>query len=303
MQDAPKASPSAAWIGLSDPRIVPITPAIGAEIKEMDLARGVSDADMALARDALNRFSVIVLRDQHLSPPQQIEFSRRLGPIRVTYMSHLAPQGFTELLTISNIKKNGEPIGLVDAGALWHSDGSYVKIPDLYTVLYALEVPQRDGQVLGDTCFVSTAAAYDDLPTDIKRRIAGRKAVHSIEHHVKKKIAANFKAPPLSAAQREALPDVEHPIIRTHPVTGRKCIYATEGHTRSIAGMPEAESEELLKFLWAHVTKPEYLYRHNWRVGDLVVWDNCATQHLAITDYGDIPRRLHRAGIAGPVPT
>lgn len=295
-------SPSPTWIGLDDPRVVPLTPAIGAEITGINAAGGLSDADMTLVRDALNRFSVIVLRGQKLQPPDQIALAGRLGPLRVSFMKHLAPEGYEALTTVSNIVRDGKPIGLVDAGALWHTDGSYLPVPDMYTALYSLEIPERDGKVLGDTLFVSTAAAYDELPLDIKHKIAGRKALHGIVHHLKKKAEANYKVPPVTESQRASMPEVEHPIVRTHPVTGRKCLYATEGHTRAIVGMPEAESDALLRQLWDHIVKPEFLYRHKWRVGDLLIWDNCATQHLAITDYGDIPRRLHRAGIAGPVP-
>ena len=303
MQQFDTATPTASWVGLDDPRVVPLTPVIGAEVKGIDVAGGLGDADMTLVRDALHRFSVIVLRDQKLAPPDQIAFAQRLGPLRVSFMKHLAPGGHEALTTVSNIVLDGKPIGLVDAGALWHTDGSYLPVPDMYTALYALEIPERDGKVLGDTLFVSTAAAYDELPLEVKHRISGRKALHSIVHHVKKKAEANLKVPPVTDAQRAAMPEVEHPIVRTHPVTGRKCIYATEGHTRAIVGLPEEESDVLLRQLWTHVTRPEFVYRHKWRVGDLLVWDNCATQHLAITDYGDTPRRLHRAGIAGPVPS
>ncbi len=299
---APAQEAAPTWIMLDDSRVVPLTPNIGAEIRGIDVSAGVSDADMTLIRDALHRFSVIVLRDQKLAPRDQIGLAGRLGPLRVSFMTQLAPEGHVELTTVSNIVRDGKPIGLVDAGALWHTDGSYLAVPDMYTALYSLEIPQRDGEVLGDTLFASTAAAYDELPLEVKRRIAGRKAFHSLVHHVQKKSEAKFKVPPVTDAQRAAMPEVAHPVVRTHPVTGRKCIYATEGHTRAIADMPEAESDELLRLLCAHVTKPEFVYRHKWRVGDLLFWDNCSAQHLAVTDYGDIPRRLHRAGIAGPPP-
>jgi taurine dioxygenase len=214
-------------------------------------------------------------------------------------MTDLAVEGVRELTVVSNIVKDGKPIGLVDAGALWHTDGSYLERPDMYTVLYSMQIPHRDGKPLGDTLWLSTAEAFDALPDATKQRIVDARAVHSLAHHIEKKREANFKAPPVA---KNAKPDVVHPMVRTHPVTGRKCIYATEGHTKEVVGLAGSESRALLEELFAHVKRPQFIYRHQWRVGDLLIWDNCSTQHLAITDYGDLPRRLHRAGIEGPAP-
>lgn len=280
-----------------------LAPALGAEIKGVDVASAPSESEMIAIRDALHRHSVILLRDQHLAPAQQVAFARRLGTLRVSFMNQFAVENCPELTVVSNIARNGKPIGLVDAGALWHTDGSYLARPDMYSVLYSLEVPHRDGEPLGDTLFTSVAAAWEALPEQTRQRIAEDRAVHSIMHNVEKKALHGFSKPPVDGAQRKTLPDVEHPVVRVHPVTGRKCLYVTEGHTKSIVGRSPEESENLLTELWAQIVRPEFIYRHKWRVGDLLVWDNCAVQHLAITDYGSLPRRLHRAGIAGPIPT
>jgi taurine dioxygenase len=284
---------------MSEMKAVPLSPALGAVVRGVDVAAGVSETEMAFVRDTLHRHGVIVLRGQKLSPAQQVAFCNRLGALRVSFLADLAVEGVKELTIVSNIVKDGKPIGLVDAGALWHTDGSYLERPDMYTVLYAVQIPQRDGKPLGDTLFLSTAAAYEALPEATRQRIDDARVVHSLAHHIEKKVEANFKAPPVA---KNAKPDVVHPMVRTHPVTGRKCIYATEGHTKEVVGLAGSESRLLLEEVFAHVKRPEFLYRHKWQVGDLLIWDNCSTQHLAITDYGDLPRRLHRAGIEGPVP-
>jgi len=279
-------------------QVVPLGPLVGAEVKGVDVAAGLDERQMSFVRDALHRHGVVVLRDQKLQPKQQVVFARRLGKLRVSFLTHLAAPGQQELTVVSNIEKDGKPIGLVDAGALWHTDGSYLPRPDMYTVLYSLEIPHKDGKAQGDTLFLSTAAAFDRLPDVMRRRLAGARAVHSLSHHIVKKKEGNFRPPDV----KDNKPDVEHPAIRTHPVTGRQCLYVTEGHTKAIAGLPDAESRALLQELFEHLQQADLVYRHKWRVGDLLIWDNCSTQHLAITDYGATPRRLHRAGVEGPVP-
>jgi taurine dioxygenase len=227
-----------------------------------------------------------------------------LGDMRVSFYNRYGVPGQPELSVVSNIKReDGEAIGIADAGMLWHTDASYMKTPDMYTVLYGLEIPELDGKVLGDTVFTSAWQAYEALPEAMKKRIAGMRATHSFIHHLdKKKKGGNLKRAPLTEAQKAELPDVDHPIVRTHPVNGRSCLFVTEGHTSAVVGLPEAESDALLEALWTQLKDPAFHYRHSWRKGDLIVWDNCAVHHLAIFDYGEIPRRLHRAGILGPVP-
>ena len=283
--------------------IIPLGEAIGAEIKGVDVASGVDDAQFQAVRDALHRHGVIVLRDQHLTSTDQIAFSKRFGSMRVSFYNRYAVPDHPELTVVSNIVEDGRAIGIADAGMLWHTDGSYLRTPDMYTLLYSLEIPQENGRALGDTLFVSSAAAYEALPDVDRRRLEGQRAVHSFAHHLeKKRQSGNLKRAPLTEAQKKETPDVDHPIVRTHPVTGRKCLYVTEGHTASIVGLPEPESAALLERLWAHLKTPAFIYRHTWRVGDLIVWDNCTAHHLAVFDYGERRRRLHRAGISGGVP-
>ncbi|MBA2961995.1 MULTISPECIES: TauD/TfdA dioxygenase family protein [Ramlibacter] len=286
------------------PAAIPMQAPIGAEIVGIDVGAGATDADYEFLRDALHEYSVIVLRGQGITPAQQQAFAGQFGDLRTSFYNRYAVPGTPALTVVSNIRRDdGELIGIADAGMLWHTDGSYLKTPDMYTLLYGIEIPQQDGRVLGDTVFASAWSAYDALPSDLKGRVDGLRATHSFTAHIAKKEAkGQLKRAPLSAEQRNALPDVDHPVVRTHPVNGRKCLFVTEGHTSDIVGLEPGESAELLAFLTEHIKKPQFQYRHSWRKGDLLVWDNCALQHLAVFDYGQIPRRLHRAGIAGPVP-
>ena len=293
---APRSSQQAA-------RIIPLGSPIGAEVTGIDVSVPISDLAMQTIWKALDDRSVIVLRDQRIAPANQVALARRLGDMRTSFYNRYSVPGQPELSVVSNIKEGGELIGIADAGMLWHTDASYLKTPDMYTLLYGIEIPQRDGKAIGDTLFSSTWAAYESLPAETKDRIAGARAIHSFTDHLEKKRQANnLKRAPLTEAQKAELPDVDHPVVRTHPRTGRRCLFVTEGHTSTIAGLPAQESAELLSLLWDQIRKPEFHYRHSWRKGDLVIWDNCAVQHLAVFDYGDTPRRLHRAGVMGTVP-
>ena len=283
--------------------VVPLGDAIGAEIQGADIAAGVDDATFKTIFDALHEYSVIILRGQHITPAQQTDFTKRFGSTRTSFYNRYGVPGQPELSVVSNVKKDGEAIGIADAGMLWHTDASYLATPDMYTVLYGIEIPQRDGRVLGDTVFSSAWRAYDALPDATKKRLAGMRATHSFTHHLdKKKAMGQLKRAPLTAEQKAQTPDVDHPVVRRHPVNGRSCLFVTEGHTSAIVGLPPDESEALLNTLTKHIKNPEFHYRHHWQPGDVIIWDNCGVQHLAIFDYGDIPRRLHRAGVLGPVP-
>ena len=303
-QDKP-AVPYSAQTRSKDSTVKVLVPGVAAQIVGLNIAADLDYAHRQVL-DVLNRFGVAVVRDQELTPAMQSAFAHKFGTLRVSGYNkdhNYAVPEQPDLCVVSNIVENGRNIGVMDAGLLWHTDGSYLAKPDAYTALYAVEVPQRDGVALGDTLFVGTATAYDALSESDKRSIAGLKAIHSFEAHIEKKRAhGNLKRPALSAEHKAAVPDMSHPIARTHPLTGRKCIFVTEGHTFWVENMPDPEGRELLEKLWAHLKKPEFLYRHRWRVGDFVMWDNCSTQHLATPDYGDLRRKLHRSAVAGSAP-
>lgn len=281
---------------------------LGAEIRGVDLTQDIDDEIVRQIQEALNKYAVLVFRSQDLEPEQHIRFTRRFGePERHILHNQYGLPGYPEILLIGNVVENGRFIGVNDGGLKWHTDLSYKREPTLYSFLHAIEVPKKDGQPLGDTVFANTAFAYDTLPEGLKQRLEGLKAIHGysdqFKERMKKKREIGEARLDLSKEQVESVPDVVHPVIRTHPVTARKCIYVNEWFTVGIVGMPEDGSRQLLQELCAHCTRDEFVYRHKWRVGDLLVWDNPQTQHLATFDYGPSQRRLlRRTIIEGTVP-
>lgn len=298
----PAMTPAASAVPAVHVSAAPFETVIGAEICGIDVARGVSPAQYAAVRAALDRHSVVVLRGQSISPERQKAFAEGIGTLRPLVYSRYSLPGSPEVMVVSNIKKDGEYIGIPDAGSLWHSDGAYLARPDMYSLLYGIDIPERDGQILGDTAFTSVWKAYEALAPDVRQRIAGRTCTNSFEWHLEKKAGlGQLRRAPLTAEQKAATPDVQHPVVRRHPNTGVPCLFVSEAHTVRINGLPAAESGELLEQLLVHLKQERFQYRHHWRAGDLVIWDNCAVQHLAHFDYGEIPRRMHRTGSFGPV--
>jgi taurine dioxygenase len=278
-------------------QIKPTGAALGAEIVGADLTRPLSDDDFATIRDAFYEHEVVYFRGNELSDEDHIRFSARFGELRKLKLTDdKLPEHLPEIFVISNIRKDGQYIGSYDAGIFWHTDGAYLARPHAVSALRALIVPKVDGRILGDTQYSSTTAAYDALPERMKKRIDGLQAVHSILKRLDKTVQAGGKKDYTSALKSN--PEATHPLVRVHPVTGRKCIYVTEGYTSQIVGMPEDESRDLIAELAQHCIKPEFLYRHQWQQHDLVMWDDCSTQHKATFDYpADAPRLMHRTTV------
>jgi taurine dioxygenase len=274
--------------------------ACGAEIA-IDLAQDIDDATFREIEHAFHENIVVVFRGQHLSNARHIEFSRMFGELEIHIVKKYLLPDFPEILLISNIRdEHGEHIGLADAGFTWHSDTSYRRRPSRCSLLYAKEVPERDGRPLGDTVFANTIAAYEALPDNMKQRLAGLSAIH--RYSARRRVAESPR-PKLSREQLAETPDVAHPIVRTHPYTGRKSLYVTAGECVGIENLPDDEAIELIAELDAHCVRPEFLYRHKWQVGDLLMWDNASAMHLAICDYALPERRLmHRTTVIGTVP-
>jgi len=280
----------------------PSSAALGAEIAGVDLSRPLSDAAFERVVALFHEHEVVVFRDQRIAPEDHIAFSRRLGELEVHVRADCLKPGYPELFVVSNVIENGRPIGTQDAGLFWHSDLCYMREPSRASMLHALEVPERDGAAVGDTLFASATAAYEALPEDLKAKLAGLRGVHSYEKGYYRPRKSGPRKP-LTDEQRARTPDVRHPLVRTHPYTGRKCLFVNEGYTVAIEGLPEREGADLLAFLLEHVTRDGFVYRHNWRVGDLLMWDNCATQHKAIPDYAlPLRRRMERTTLTGTVP-
>jgi taurine dioxygenase len=222
--------------------------ALGAEIV-FDLSRAIDGRTFAELEGIFHDNIVVFFRDQHLTNEQHIAFSRRFGELEIHIVKkYLLPQD-PEILLVSNIKNDaGEHIGLADAGFTWHSDTSYRKNPSRCSLLYAKEVPHRDGKPLGDTVFANCIAAYDALPDAMKRRLAGTKAIH--RYSMRRRVD-NSPRPKLTAAQLAETPDIAHPIVRSHPYTGRKALYVTAGECigmllRDGEPMPEDEALDLI---------------------------------------------------------
>lgn len=287
---------------------------LGAEISGVDLSRPINDDTFSKIAAAFYDNEVIFFRDQKLAPEQHIAFTRRFGILEQHVRKEHRLEGFPEILIVSNVRDSeGKAIGVEDAGRFWHSDLSYKQVPSLLSALYALEVPIKDGKVLGDTSFASTTAAYDALSEDMKRRLQGLKNVHSYVYYRNRNIRAQKEEQVRGArvVQEHALtdehlrqvPDAEAPIVRTHPVTGRKGLFINEAHTSHIVGLPKQEGDALLKQICGHIIKPEFRYEHHWRAGDLLMWDNVAVQHKANFDY-DLPLRrlMYRTTAQGSAP-
>ena len=279
--------------------------ALGAEIV-FDLSQPLDEPTFDEIERLFHENIVVCFRDQRLSQAQHIDFSRRFGELEVHIVKKYLLPGHPEILLISNVRDaNGEHIGLADAGFTWHTDTSYRRRPSRCSLLYAKEVPHRDGVPLGDTVFANCIAAYEALPEPMKRRLHGLKAIH---RYSSRRRVDNSPRPKLTAAQLAETPDIAHPIVRTHPHTGRKALYVTAGECIGIVSesgqsMPETEALDLIAELDAHCVRPEFCYRHRWRVGDLVMWDNASAMHLAICDYALPERRLmHRTTVIGSEP-
>lgn len=274
--------------------------ACGAELV-VDLSAPIDEPTFGEIERLFHDNIVVFFRDQHLTSEQHIAFSRRFGELEIHIVKKYLLPDCPEILLVSNIKNEaGEHIGLADAGFTWHSDVSYRKYPSRCSLLHAKEVPIRDGEPLGDTVFANCIAAYEALPEAMKRDLAGLKAVH--RYSARRRVAGSPR-PKLTASQLAETPDIAHPIVRTHPYTGRKALYVTAGECIGIAGMPDDEALPLIAELDAFCVRPEFCYRHRWREGDLVMWDNASAMHLAICDYALPQRRLmHRTTVIGSQP-
>ncbi len=262
---------------------------LGAEVIGLDLAKPLSAAAFARIHRAHLDHHVLLFRDQRITPRQQIEFSRRFGPLQIHVLHQFQLPGHPEVLIVSNIKENGQPVGLGDAGHYWHSDLSYKERPSLGSMLHAQELPASGG----DTLFANMHLAWDRLPVPLKRRVEGLKAEHSYLAKYAELQRRSPWRPNLTAEQIAQVKPVSHPVVRTHPETGRKALFVSEHFTTRLLGVSDDESRELLDALFAHSVEPEHLYRHRWRPHDMVFWDNRSLMHLAAGCPDDQRRKLY----------
>ena len=273
-------------------------PGAGAEITGLDLSQPLSTADFHRIHQAHLRYHVLVFRQQTLTPQQQIDFSRRFGPLQIHVLRQFLLTGYPEILIVSNIMREGKPVGLGDAGKYWHSDLSYKETPSLGSMLYARILPETGG----DTQFANMHRAWETLPEALRQAVEGRRAVHSYTATYSQPKFGDQWRPSLTEKQLSEVKSVSHPIIRTHPETGRKALFVSEGFTTHIEGIPEDESREILQALYHHSVREENIYTHRWQPDDLLFWDNRSLIHLATGCPADCPRQLYRTTIQGDIP-
>ena len=268
------------------PIIRPTGEVLGATVTGIDLSRPMSDNEFSVVLRALGEHGVLRFPEQLLEPAALRDFSAHFGSIQSSVTGKFQDPSVPEVGILSNIVEDGKPIGIADAGQDWHTDMSYSKMIAFTNVLYGVEIPHRDGEPLGNTEFCNMHAAYFDLPDDLKTRLDGMTVTHDFaKFWDKMRLQKGSARPPLTDAQRQAKPPVSHPIFLTHPITGKKVLYANPGYSMRINELPEDESDQILEFLAEHQLQAKYQYRHRWAVGDVLMWDNMGTLHNAVADY------------------
>jgi taurine dioxygenase len=298
--DPPGNSPGMARSVVESPRatigamlsVTPLSEGFGAEVHGADLAHLTGAQFEQLERLFYDR-QVLGIRAQTLTPAQFVAFARRIGPPQPHVIDQFHHPDDPNILILSNVRLNGEPTGLQDAGSYFHTDYSYLQVPARATTLYSRVAPQ----VGGDTLFANQIAAYDDLPDAMKRRIEPLLAVHHYGNRHDLDETSRTAASPLTAEQKAKMPLITHRVARPHPITGRKALYAVNGSSFGIVGMPDDEARDLLDELAAHATQPKYQLRFKYGVGDVVVWDNAALLHSATLTDPDDARTLWRVTV------
>ena len=261
----------------------------GVEVRGVDLA-SLNGHAFDEIRNAFYKHQVLVARAQQLTAAQFLQFARRIGPPEPHVIDQFHHPEYADILILSNVEKDGQPTGLADAGTYFHTDYSYLEVPARATTLYSIQVPKQGG----DTLFANQYAAFDDLPDATKERIQDLVALHHYGNRDDLDKSSRTVASVLTETQDKKVTWVKHRVVRPHPVTGRMALYAVNGSSFGIEGMPEAAALALLRELARHATQEKYQLRLKYGVGDVVIWDNASLLHSAtLTDPQD-PRTLWR---------
>jgi len=267
-----------------------LSDALGVAIEGIDLSKPLSDGDFKAVEQAFHDGHVLAIKGQTLEPAAYLNFARRFGPPEPHVIDQFHFPGYPDILILSNRKQDGQPMGLADAGSYFHTDYSYLQVPARVTMLYSIEVPKHGG----NTLFANMEAAYDDLRAGVKTRIDDLVVLHHYGNRDNPDEASRTAASPLTQEQKDKVTWVRHKLVRMHPGTGRKCLYAVSGSSFEIEGMPRDEGVALLNELRAHALQDKYRFSYAYDVGDVVLWDDLATLHSAtLTDPND-PRTLWR---------
>lgn len=268
----------------------PLSAALGTELVGLDLSKPMSDELFARVLDAWHSHLVILIRGQHLSEDEQVRFAERFGPISMSTRGHYQSKN-PAIMLISNIREDGKQIGALPDGEMhFHTDQCHQERPAMATMLYSIEVPS----VGGNTLFANAYTAYETLPAATKQRIEGRKALNAYDYD-----AASTRR---GTKVGDGVPAYWHPMVRTHPATGRRALFINRLMTVAVEGLSDDEGEELLNTLFDHQEQRTFVYEHVWRPNDVLLWDNRCTLH-ARTDFSDKERRLmRRVAIRGEKP-
>jgi taurine dioxygenase len=267
--------------------------AMGARIEDIDLAQALTPENYRAIEQALGRHGVISFPGQALTALNLKTFAGNFGKLEINVANLYYEPGLPEVMILSNIVENGKPVGLSDAGQDWHTDMSYSRTIAFSNVLYGIRIPVRDGKSLGNTEFCNMHAAYEGLPSELKAELEGMTITHDFNKFWEMmRREKGSTRPPLTEEQRKKKPPVSHPVFLTHPITGKKVLYANPGYSMRINEMAEGRSAEVLDFLFKHQLQEQYRYRHNWTEGDVLMWDNMGTIHNAVADYRPDEHRL-----------
>ena len=274
-------------------KLVPNGRTLGATVEGADLARPLDAAGFAAILRGLGAHGVLCFPRQTITAAALRDFSARFGGLQVSLTGQHTEPGVPEVMLLSNVKVDGKPIGLADAGQDWHTDMSYNDLIGFSNVLYGVRIPHRDGKPLGNTVFANMHAAWADLPHEMQARLDGMTATHDFNKFWEwMRSRPGSTRPPLTPEQRAKRPPAVHPVAMTHPITGRKVLYCNPGYAIRINELAEAESDTLLDELFTHQLQPKYQYAHVWTVGDVLMWDHIGTLHNALPDYRPDEERL-----------
>lgn len=279
----------------ADVSVLAMTPDLGAEVRGVDLALPISDACFRRILEVFNQYCFIFLRNQHLEPQLLVRFAARFGEIDVPDVAeHLLP-GLPQVHMISNARREGRATGLVRSGTHWHSDLSYKAVPASATLLYGVQCPPQGA----NTEFINMYSVFEALPREKRLFLEKLRAVHDRSFRYADLYPDR---PPLSPEEIEALPPVEHPLVRVHPATGRKALFLAKDMVSRILGLDPVQSRKLIDELEAFATQPRFGYSHRWQPGDLLIWDNRCTLHRATPYDNKFDRTLHRVQVKGQAP-
>lgn len=255
----------------------PLTWALGTEVLNFDIAQPTDDDTIAEIAELVANHGVLLFRGQKMTPEQHIAFARRFGPSAPTPgVTRYLLKGHPELFVIANRDEDGNLLETAETARQWHSDHSFTPKPAIGSILYCRQMPETGGT----TMYANMYRAYETLSEPFKKMIEGMRAIHDVNN-----VAQLKNRKPRSQEEMDSTPAVSQPMVITHPISGRKALYVSEMFTRQIEGMTEEESRPILDYLFAHSVRPEFTYRHQWKVDDVLFWDNRVVMHYAPRDY------------------